>query len=174
MKDLSMIIWLFPIIFMLHDFEEIIMFNAWSKRNETKISSIAKGHIPFNFNASTAAFSFGVAEEFIIISFVTLFSSLSDNYLAWYGIFIAFTFHLILHFVQLFIFKKYIPATITSIILFPISIYMIYKVYILVNFAAISLIISILLSTIIMIANIFALHKLMSSVDCWLNRFMKI
>lgn len=32
MKELFMIIWLFPILFMVHDFEEIIIINAWKEK----------------------------------------------------------------------------------------------------------------------------------------------
>ncbi len=32
MYNIKTIIWLLPILFMIHDFEEIIMAEAWSKR----------------------------------------------------------------------------------------------------------------------------------------------
>jgi len=34
MKLFQIIIWLFPIMFMIHDFEEIVMLKAYQKRNE--------------------------------------------------------------------------------------------------------------------------------------------
>ena len=33
--DVQTLIWLFPIMFILHDFEEIIMVERWMKRNST-------------------------------------------------------------------------------------------------------------------------------------------
>ncbi len=52
-----------------------------------------KGIIPFNFEASTAAFSIGVAEEFAIISIAAIISNLLNSYVIWFGLFIAFIIH---------------------------------------------------------------------------------
>ena len=121
MKQLFIFIWTFPVIFMLHDFEEIIMINAWKQKRKKYIESLKTGHVPFDFNASTASFSIAVAEEFLIISIITLVSSLINNYIIWYGFFIAFTLHLFIHLFQFIFFKKYVPSIITSIIFIPIS-----------------------------------------------------
>lgn len=67
MKELFMIIWLFPILFMIHDFEEIIIIKSWQQKNKEYIENRLQKFVPFNFKASTAAFSIGVAEEFVII-----------------------------------------------------------------------------------------------------------
>lgn len=37
MINMQVIIWLFPIIFIFHDFEEIIFVEAWIKRNKTDL-----------------------------------------------------------------------------------------------------------------------------------------
>ncbi|MDT8719218.1 HXXEE domain-containing protein [Clostridium sp. 19966] len=42
-------IWIFPVIFILHDFEEIIMITAWKQRNKKYIESLKIKHIPIDF-----------------------------------------------------------------------------------------------------------------------------
>ncbi|AGK95508.1 HXXEE domain-containing protein [Clostridium pasteurianum] len=171
MKTLTIIIWLFPILFMIHDFEEIIMINPWKKRNREYIEEIKNKRIPFEFNASTAAFAIAVAEEFLIISIVTLISYVIYSYAIWYGLFIAFTLHLIFHLFQWLRFKKYVPSTITSVLFIPICFYMIYKFNILLHYNSVTLFLYILIASIIMIINLYFLHRGMKKFDYWLKQF---
>ncbi len=128
MKELFMNIWLFPIIFMIHDFEEILMVNAWQQKNKQYIEDRKGKYIPFNFEASTAAFSIGVAEEFVIISIAAIISNLLNSYIIWFGLFIAFIIHLFLHAFMCINFKKYVPGVVTSIIFIPLCCFMVYRV----------------------------------------------
>lgn len=171
MKTLTTIIWLFPILFMLHDFEEIIMINSWKKKNKKYIEEIRNKSIPFNFNASTAAFAIAVAEEFLILSIVTLISYLFSSYIIWYSLFIAFTLHLIFHLFQWLRFKKYVPSTITSILFIPICFYIIYKFNTLFYYNFPIIFFFTVIGTIIMIINIYILHRSMKKFDFWLERF---
>ncbi|MBC2582383.1 HXXEE domain-containing protein [Clostridium sp. DJ247] len=172
MKTLFMIIWLFPILFMIHDFEEIIMIEAWQERNKQYIENMANKHIPFNFKASTASFSIAVAEEFIILSIVTVVSCLLDNYIVWYGLFIAFTLHLLFHIFQWLSFKKYLPSVITSISFLPLCCFLIYKINILLDYDIITLLFSISISILVMVGNIYILHKAMMKFDSWLEKYI--
>lgn len=169
MKPLFIFVWAFPVIFMLHDFEEIIMITAWKQRNKKYIESLKIRHIPIDFNASTAAFSIAVAEEFLIISIITLVSSLISNYIIWYGFFIAFTIHLFIHLFQFLFFKKYVPSIISSIIFIPISCFIIYKTTMLLNYNSSASLLSILICTVIMVINVLFLHRVMKKFDFWLE-----
>ena len=40
------LLWLFPIAFMLHDFEELIGFEPWLKRHGSEIRSRLEGRLP--------------------------------------------------------------------------------------------------------------------------------
>lgn len=171
MKILFTIIWLFPILFMIHDFEEIIMIKAWEQKNKSYIQAINNKHIPFNFEASTASFSIAVAEEFLIISTITILSYWFDSYIIWYGFFIAFTIHLFFHIFQWMIFKKYVPSLITSIVFIPICCLAIYKINIMLNYDIIALLFSILISILIMVGNIYVLHIAMKKFDSWLRKY---
>ena len=54
-----------------------------------------------------------------------IISRLAGFYGLWLGVFIAFTFHLVIHIGQTIVIKKYVPAVITSVICLPLSIWLI-------------------------------------------------
>lgn len=72
------VIFLFPIFFMIHEFEEIIMIEKWVAKNRSeitarlpKISSIVGNMLAID----TRRFSIIVAEEFFIVSVSTVISA---------------------------------------------------------------------------------------------------
>lgn len=70
MSDISVIIWWFPLLFMVHEFEEIILMKDWKRKN-------AKGYArskikPYKDFVSTEAFTVAVLEEIILILGVCL------------------------------------------------------------------------------------------------------
>ena len=71
MSDFIIIIFLFPIFFMIHEFEEIIMIQKWINHNQIKLTQRFPHLYPIIKKASkidTHKFSIIVAEEFIIVS----------------------------------------------------------------------------------------------------------
>lgn len=120
MFDFSIIVWIFPIVFMLHEFEEIIFLKPWVGKNgaylSTRFPKLAKRFLPRFENMSVSAFTVAVAEEFILLSIVTIASVLLDNYLLWFGVFMGFFIHLLMHLAQWLILRKYIPVIYTTII----------------------------------------------------------
>ncbi len=128
MEKVKILIALLPIIFMIHDFEEIIMFKPWLVRNRDELQKRFPKIILFLskrdfFNLSTSAFIVAVLQEFILISLITVFSLWYNFYGWWFGAFFAYTLHLFLHIVQWIIYRKYIPVIITSILTLPYCIY---------------------------------------------------
>jgi len=120
MIDFKIIVWLLPIIFMIHDFEEIIFFKSWIEKNKENLSEkfpkLSKRFIGRFENLSVQAFSVAVAEEFVLLSLVTVLSIVFESYLFWFGIFMGFFIHLLVHLIQWVAFRKYIPAIYTSLI----------------------------------------------------------
>ena len=120
MIDFKTIVWLLPIIFMIHDFEEIIFFKSWIEKNKERLSEkfpkLSKRFIGRFENLSVPAFSVAVAEEFVLLSLVTVLSIMFETYLLWLGIFMGFFIHLLMHLIQWIAFRKYIPAIYTSLI----------------------------------------------------------
>jgi len=115
-------IWLFPILFIAHDMEEIIGMRMWVVRNGDSISRrFPKTALIFN-NFSTEGFALAVAEEFALILIICCLalSEIRICELIWLGTFIAFTLHLVVHIGQAIVIRKYIPSLATSIIMLPI------------------------------------------------------
>jgi hypothetical protein len=129
MNDIKVMVWLFPILFMFHDFEEIIFMQSWVRKNRRYLCDrfpvLSKKLLPRLDNITTSSFSLGAAEEFVLVSIITVVSYATNWYILWVGLFIAFTLHLVIHCFQALIIRKYIPAVITSIICLPVCIYII-------------------------------------------------
>lgn len=161
MNDIQFLIWLFPILFMIHDFEEIIFMRAWLGKNKSflqmRFPRLSKKMLPHFEQLTTSAFALGVAEEFILISIITVVSYLKDWYGLWIGAFIAFALHLVVHCIQVFIVRKYIPVIVTSVICLPVSIYIITQVVKVMPLYTI--IFYSILSFIIMTINLGIIHK---------------
>lgn len=173
MKDINLMIWLFPILFIFHDFEEIIFMEWWVSKNSQYLSErfprLSKKLLPHFDNITTSSFALGVAEEFILISIITVVSYVTNWYILWVGFFIAFTLHLIIHCFQGLIFGKYIPAIITSIISLPICIYIIN--YVISLFPLKAIVLYSILAFIIMVGNLILVHKGMNTFSKWLYKY---
>ncbi|MCC8154609.1 MAG: GNAT family N-acetyltransferase [Tannerellaceae bacterium] len=120
MMNFSILIWLLPLVFMLHDFEEIIFFKSWIEKNRNYLSEkypkLAKRFLSRFEDLSVPGFTIAVAEEFILLSIITVCSVISGYYLVWLGVFMGFFIHLFIHIVQWIIIKRYIPAIYTTFI----------------------------------------------------------
>ena len=127
---LETLIWLFPIAFMLHEFEEILFMKPWIKRNKSTIATrfpfLAPRFNTFTKGFSTRKFTLIVAEEFVLASAITFIAAEWEWYNLFVGVLMAYTLHLIVHMVQFVIYRKYIPAIVTTIITAPYVIYAIF------------------------------------------------
>lgn len=127
MEKYNVIVWLLPIVFMIHDFEEIIFFKLWIGKNKeyltAKFPKLSKRFLARFDNVSTAAFAVAVAEEFVFLSLITVGSVVSGSYLLWLAVFMGFSVHLIMHLMQWIILRRYIPAIYTTFIALIYSVY---------------------------------------------------
>lgn len=173
MNNIQLIIWFFPILFIFHDFEEIIFMRVWISRNRRylceKFPMLSKKLLPHFDNITTSSFAFGVAEEYILIITITIISYEMNWYSLWLGLFIAFTLHLIIHCFQTLIVRKYVPAIVTSIICLPICIYIIKNIIIL--FTLNTVVSYSILGFIIMIVNLYVVHKFMDIFSKWVLQY---
>jgi len=116
----EILIWLFPIVFMIHEFEEIIFMRWWVKKNKEhilkKYPKLGKQVLGQFDVVSTEAFSLIVAEEFLIVSFIVVFSAFTNNYDLYVGLILAFSIHLLTHLIQFIALRSYTPAIITTLL----------------------------------------------------------
>ena len=122
-------IWIFPVMFIFHDMEEVIWLPGFIEKNredivkrypisEKLLSAYKKG-------MTTEAFALAVYEELIILIAISALVEITKTQWAmgiWYGGLIGFTVHLVIHIIQSIAIKRYIPSLITSIITLPPSI----------------------------------------------------
>lgn len=173
MTDIKVIIWLFPIIFIFHDFEEIIFMKSWVRKNRHYLSErfpkLSKRLLSHFDNITTPSFALGVAEEFILITVITVVSYVMNWYMLWVGAFIAFTLHLVIHCFQTLVVKIYVPAIITSVICLPICIYIIN--YMVKLYQLETVVLYSILAFVIMVINLVILHKGMDIFSEWLSKY---
>ncbi|MGM9732904.1 MAG: HXXEE domain-containing protein [Prevotella sp.] len=122
-------IWLFPALFLIHDLEEIVGFKSWIERYGEVVGERFPRFAPMLRGYTTEGMVKAVVEEFALC---VLFTSLASTgklpiLLLWYGAFAAYTFHLVVHIVQSVVLRMYVPAVATSVLLLPISLWLMYK-----------------------------------------------
>ena len=124
-------IWIFPVLFIFHDMEEIIWLPGFIEKNhediverypisEKLLSAYKKG-------MTTEAFALAVYEELIVLIAISALVEITKAQWAmgiWYGGLIGFTAHLVIHIIQSIAIKRYIPSLMTSIITLPPSLLM--------------------------------------------------
>lgn len=163
-------LWLLPLLFVFHDFEEIIGMKVWVARNGYAVS---KRFPPFKFIfnnlTSTAGFALAVAEEFVLLLIICglTFTGIRVFDLLWLGTFIAFTLHLVVHIGQAVVIRKYIPALATSILVLPVSIWLIADCIKTTDFSPIEIIVYSLAATVAVAANLFLAHWLARKFNEW-------
>ena len=88
---------------------------------------------------------------------VSLFSLWENSYMLWMSLFMVFSIHVVVHIIQWIVFRRYIPAIITSILCVP---YCIYGVSQIVNVFAVSdIIIYSLMTTVIVLICLLLGHR---------------
>lgn len=114
MNELKWFVWLFPLLFIVHDMEEIVMAKAWCKKGFKQYIHLPL--TPFGGTKNTAGFSIGVYEELILWIFATMLGNITGFYGLWYGLLVANIVHLILlHIILLPLsYRHYVPGEITA------------------------------------------------------------
>lgn len=166
MEIIDLIVYLLPIVFMLHEFEEIIFLKPWLKRNKAwiieKHPRLSKPLAGIS-NLSSAAFTLIVAEEFILVSLATIAALMFDVYYPWLAILLSFSLHTAVHLVQGLALRRYVPIIATSILALAYSIWGIGIVSEV--FSTGEIFLYLLLGTIFMAANLWAMHRVAAAFD---------
>lgn len=113
------LIWLFPIVFMLHDFEEIIMMAPWVKKNRAELERrwprLAPRMLALTGGLSTPAFALAVAILFAFISGLTVLVVELRLYALWGAMLLVFALHFLAHIAQWMVLRRYAPVILTSL-----------------------------------------------------------
>lgn len=125
--DVQTLIWIFPIMFILHDFEEIILVEKWMSENSKKVCERLPRKIANRvirqFSMTTVQFAVAVLVIFIFVSGTTI---MANQYLIKGLIFYIYPFiivtlifflHAFTHIAQSFFLGSITPGAITSVII---------------------------------------------------------
>ena len=119
----TLLMTLLPVVFMLHDFEELILFRPWLAKHRAEIRErfpavdrlLARTHDGLSQSALTVA----VLHEFTLIAAVTYLALALDVPGLWFGACFAFSAHLLVHIGQWLIFGRYVPVIVTAWLALP-------------------------------------------------------
>lgn len=123
------IILLFPIIFMLHELEEIIFVKSWveQRRNKPGIKNQYWVKALTKYPLTAAAFSIIIAEEFVIVALLTIASAKWQLYALFAGLLLAYGLHLLKHIGDMVRWRTYVPGGPTSLVTLPVVAWMLYS-----------------------------------------------
>lgn len=123
---------LFPVLFALHELEEIIGFPQWVRQNKTFLAERSPEFLVKYDGCTSRGYALSVLEEYILCLIICslAYTEFIPFQTLWFGSFIAFTLHLVMHVGQSLIFKGYVPSLITSIVCLPLCGYTIYAFHI--------------------------------------------
>lgn len=165
----------FPIIFLVHELEEIVMARRWLDKHEEKLVS----HYPqfkliirHLMRLDTLAFSIAAAEEFLILLAVTAAILVDTPYAIWIWIslFMVYSLHLLVHVVQIILVRGYVPGIVTTILSLPYSIYVINIV--LNNYSISGVMIATLCGIVFMFGNLLFAQKIGLKSSNFLHNIM--
>lgn len=173
--SLETLMWLLPIVFMLHDFEEIIMFRPWLQRESARLRLRFPRFAPRMLqqleSLSTSSFALAVAEEFVLLVMVTYWCVANQRYSAWAAVVLVFFLHLIMHIGQFALYRRYIPTIITSVVA---SIYCVVALWYLADLGLLAwpaLLIDTLIAILLVVANFVFAHWIAARFERWLQNY---
>lgn len=130
----SLLLWLLPVAFVLHDAEEVLCLPAWLHRHRDfllrRFPNLSRRLLPHFDAISPVKFAAMAAEELVLLLAVTLYAEFTCNYYPWLALFLAFGMHLLGHLGQWIVVGRYLPLVATS---FAGLIYCGWGLYILIN-----------------------------------------
>ncbi|MFJ7666366.1 HXXEE domain-containing protein [Lysinibacillus sp. NPDC097195] len=125
--NIQTLIWLFPIFFIIHDFEEIIMVEKWLHNNRNKLYNRLPlklaNRIVKQFSMTTAQFAVAVFIVFIVVCGATiaailyLYNGMSINLYVFIVVTLVFFIHAFTHIGQSIIVRSITPGSVTSLII---------------------------------------------------------
>lgn len=155
--------WILPILFILHDFEEMICMPLWKIRHRKMLDRMDKPFFGQVINGQ--AFSIGVLEEMLILIIVSIICSLTHNYTLYLAFILAYTFHFVMHYKMCFSIKNYVPGVVSATIQLPFMIWIITSYWTLSQTSVLKLVIYLVPVFFIVFINLLIMHKIMPIIQ---------
>lgn len=123
--EYQIFVWLFfPLAFIIHDLEEILVQHRWMLSHKDSLLQRFPKMSPMIeqlCRLNTKAFTIAALEELAIIIVATVCIVDVWSKYVWIPLFLAFSLHLLIHIGQAIVIKGYVPGLVSSIILLPYS-----------------------------------------------------
>ncbi|QYA42705.1 HXXEE domain-containing protein [Macrococcoides bohemicum] len=107
MLNESSLYWLFPILFMTHEIEEIIFLPGFVKRLKMNNSNKVIENIPL---ITSFQFTIIVIEQLILILLLSLYCYMNNNISLYIALIIVYIIHILIHYIQAIAIRKIIPG----------------------------------------------------------------
>ncbi|GAX88528.1 hypothetical protein EFBL_0137 [Effusibacillus lacus] len=132
--DLKTVVWLFPVVFMFHDLEEIITVEGWGRRNRHKLNRLLSARLATNFekilNMTTAQFAVAVTVILVFVSSSTFLAANEGSYLFFVTCITVAFLHVFTHAGQSLLLGAYTPGVVTAVtIVLPYSAYVYHRLF---------------------------------------------
>jgi hypothetical protein len=116
--DTDTLIWLFPVAFIFHDFEEILFWELWLNKNgdeiKRRLPAFLAKQADMILGKSTAQFAFPVLLIFSLTALASFLAVEYESYIFFLMASGAFSLHGFMHIGQAIVLRRYVPAVITS------------------------------------------------------------
>ena len=155
------IVWLLPLLFILHDMEEIILAIPWKNSEAPNTRFIRVRFVPFGTFFNTESFSIAVCEELLLLTLVSAFGYFTGHYELWLGFLAANILHLILiHLIgTALVYRSYVPGAITALLtMIPCCLIFLDALHLL-QYPVWKLILSVAAGTVVAAVNMKLLHR---------------
>jgi len=163
-------VWMLPILFILHDFEEMIVMPLWKIRHHQKLATFKKPF--FGSVIQGSAFAVGVLEEFIILVCISGFCQITHNNLLYLSFVVAYTSHFIIHYIMCLQFRGYVPGVVTVTLELPMVLMIIFH-YWPSDVSLLSVVVYLLLAMVIAFSNLKIMHLIMPKIQTHLEKYAK-
>jgi len=168
---------LLPVIFMLHEFEEMIFLKILLHKDKNylhnKFPNAGQKIYSQYCKFTTSGFVLAVAEEFIIITILTYIAIIIPNMYIWFALFMGFAIHIVIHIIQWMLYGKYIPAIVTSILVLPYCVYGFMKFVNNETFGIRSIIVCSTIGIVGVIVNLRIIHYLGHKFSIWEEKMVE-
>ncbi len=122
--NIQILMMMFPVVFMFHDFEELCFLESWIRKNADDIRNKFTGKIWIGLEGySTSALGITIMMMFLFVSLTSILSVIFNLYTLFAAAMIVFTTHNLFHIIQPTLLRRYVSAMGSSIVTLPYSLY---------------------------------------------------
>ena len=122
--NIQALMMMFPVVFMVHDFEELCFLESWIRKNADFLRGTLAGKNWLKLEGySTAALGITILLMFLFVSLTSILSVIFSWYTLFAAAMIVFTLHNLFHILQPLLLRRYVPALGSAIITLPYPLY---------------------------------------------------